>query len=124
MRYLLLLLLTASCATSPAPRAHRPAYYCDGLEVSCPPEAFAHPGYTPRGTGLPEYRPTAEEPEVERSPHKRLLPQTPETRREAGIWAADRPPRSLPPRKVTFYTSDYEYPMPDDAGPLRGIAPI
>lgn len=87
MRYLLCLALLCACSSTPK----RHVYYCDGLEVSCPPEAFAHPGYTPAGAGLPEYRPTEEEPEVPRSPHKRVLPQTPASRRQPGIWAGDGP---------------------------------
>lgn len=84
MRYFLLLLLLSACSS--APKRH--VYYCDGVET-CPPEAFTHPGYTPAGAGLPEYLPTEEVPKAPRSPHKRLLPETPKTRREAGIWAGD-----------------------------------
>jgi hypothetical protein len=38
------------------------------------PITIGHPGYVA--------------PEPERSPHKRVLPETPDTRREPGIWAA------------------------------------
>lgn len=82
----LLLFLLAGCASSP-PRSRN---LHDGPLVRAAP-AFVAPGYTPAGAGLPEYLPTAEAPTVERSPHRRILPETPDTRREPGLWAGDEP---------------------------------
>lgn len=89
MTRLLPLLLLAACAGT------TPAVVCDGVEVSCPPEAFTHPGYTPAGAGLPEYRPTEEREAAPRSPYTRVLPQTPETRQGPGLWAGDQPQAAL-----------------------------
>lgn len=79
-KFLLMAMFLAACSSAPTRRTD----YCDGVEV-CPPEAFTHPGYTPAGAGLPEYRPTEEEPEVSRGKDRRVLPAT----RGPGIWASD-----------------------------------
>lgn len=79
MKYALLLML---CGCGGASHA-----YMDGAPLA-PVEPRTI--YTPNGAGLPEYwgQPA---PPVERSPHARVLPETPETRREPGIWAGDAP---------------------------------
>lgn len=78
MRYALLLMLCGCAATGR--RDLR-----DGAPVRAP-VAEPRTSYTPAGAGLPEYwgQPEAK---VERSPYARVLPQTPETRREAGLWS-------------------------------------
>lgn len=77
MRWLALVLL-ASCA---APQGE----FRDGARLP-PPEP--HTSFTPAGAGLPEYwaQPEAEAPP--RSPYTRVLPQTPQSRKQPGIWAA------------------------------------
>lgn len=83
----LAVLFLCACASSPPQRKFT---YCDGLEA-CVPEVFTPPGYIPAGVGLPEYRPVEDEPVAPRSPYARVLPQTPQTRREAGLWAGNEP---------------------------------
>lgn len=86
MRALLLCLFLAACA---APERHE---LRDGAPVRTAP-VFVTPGYTPAGAGLPEYMPGHPEPvRIEPNPRPaRLLPQTPETRREPRIWATNEP---------------------------------
>ena len=64
----------------------------DGAPVR-PAPVFVTPGYTPAGAGLPEYMPGPPEPvRVEPNPRPaRVLPETPHTRREAGLWASSTP---------------------------------
>lgn len=94
MKYLVMLsLLLVSCAT-PARRELR-----DGPMVQ-PAPTFVTPGYTPAGAGLPEYMPAAEAPTAERSPHRRVLPETPASRRGPGIWAGDEPVEDLTPPRI------------------------
>jgi hypothetical protein len=86
VRWLLLVLL-AGCAGP-----HRE--FRDGAPVRAP---IVEPrtDYTPAGAGLPEYWGQPVE-SVERSPHARVLPQTPETMRGPGIWAAKDPEPGVP----------------------------
>ena len=84
-RLALLCLLTA-CGTTSNHVLRRQLR--DGVAVESPP-VFVTPGYTPAGAVLPEYHPMEEAPAVERSPHSRVLPQTPSTRKEPGLWSGD-----------------------------------
>lgn len=82
MRFLILLFLTA-CATS------APSRYEQGAFRPAPP-VFVPSQDAPHTVGQPGYvTPPASQPE--RSPHTRVLPETPETRREPGLWAGDEP---------------------------------
>lgn len=80
-RSMLVVLFLVGCAGNqsafPAPPPFNPAMDA--------PITIGHPG-------------TVAPRKPERSPHKRVLPQTPETRREDGLWASDGEPlgRSLP----------------------------
>ncbi len=77
MRYLLLFLLSGCAANQsalPLPPEFSP--------TEDAPIFIGHPGTTA--------------PEPEKSPHRRLLPQTPASRREAGIWAGDEPKQAAP----------------------------
>lgn len=65
------LLLVLGCAGSQSAFPLPPAF----SPVEDAPITVGHPGYVT--------------PEPERSPHKRVLPETPRTRREPGIWASD-----------------------------------
>lgn len=87
MRAAILALFLVACA----PPARRT--YQDGPPSRAAP-AFVHPGYAPAGAGLPEYMPGQPEP-LPRSPHGRILPETPETRRGPGIWAGDEPKQDV-----------------------------
>ena len=78
MRLLPLLFLVACAAP------HRELK--DGARLP-PPEPRT--AYTPAGAGLPEYWAQPEPKPLPRSPYKRVLPETPETRRAPGIWASD-----------------------------------
>lgn len=82
----------------------------DGAPVRAP-VVEPRTAYTPAGAGLPEYWGQPVEA-VERSPHARVLPQTPETRREDGIWAGGRRP---PEDSVLL---GFPLPVPDDASDL------
>lgn len=84
MRILLLAILLSGCV-SPARREYR-----DGPMVRAAP-TFTTPGYTPAGAGLPEYGAPADAPPLPRSPHARVLPETPDTMREPGLWSGDQP---------------------------------
>lgn len=66
----ILLLALSACASSQSAFPMPPAF----SPVEDAPLTIGHPGYVA--------------PEPERSPHKRVLPETPGTRRELGIWAA------------------------------------
>lgn len=91
MRLLFCLLLTlGACTTSSSHRELR-----DGVPVQRAP-VFVAPGYTPTGAGLPEYMPSGEAtPRVPRGTDKRMLPETPASRREAGMWAGDETRASI-----------------------------
>src|SRR4051812_21184410 len=82
MPLLLLLLLLVACTAS------EPGRYRDGARLP-PPEPRTT--YTPAGAGLPEY---FAQPEQRRPPEPvptRALPETPESRKEPGLWGAESP---------------------------------
>lgn len=72
MKWMLLLLL-ASCAANQSAFPVAPPFN----PMTDAPITIGHPGYVDSS------------PKPERSPYKRVLPQTPQTRKEAGIWASD-----------------------------------
>jgi len=81
MRFLgCVLLLLCACSSGPAPRTYR-----QGVFVPVETPAFSPVEDAPIHVGQPGY---VSPEDVPRSPYRRVLPQTPETRREAGIWAA------------------------------------
>jgi len=99
----LLCLLAMSCAVPPAE-------YRDGapLRPSAPPARYAPPGM-----GLPEYwgSPQPTRPQVEPGPKpKRVLPETPESRRGPGLWATRDP--AIPEPGVIV--QGVKIPLPDD----------
>lgn len=75
------------------------------------PVAEPRTAYTPAGAGLPEYwgQPEAR---PERSPHARVLPQTPETMKEPGLWAGDRP---MAASSTTDEILGVQIPLPEEA---------
>jgi hypothetical protein len=84
MRLILLVLVLSACASQ------QPATYNQGAFRPPPPPAFNPTTDAPITIGQPGHRDPAALP---RSHHGRVLPQTPDTRREPGIWAAtDAPP--------------------------------
>jgi len=115
MRHLLLLLLLASCASPPS--TARRSTLRDGVEVA-PAAEFVPPGYTPKGAGLPEYIPGAPEPTGPRSPYRRVLPQTPETRKQAGVWSAEEPRASTGPNIATIARIGIPAPEDEEATPV------
>lgn len=89
MRYLTLILVAlASCA---APQ-HTSSEYQRGTYAPVRP-APARPGVGAPVVGQPGYVGPLEG--LPRSPHGRVLPETPETRREPGIWSAEPPDATL-----------------------------
>jgi len=80
MPLLLLILLLSACAANQSAFPVAPPF----SPVLDAPVTVGQPGYV----GELERAP--------RSPHKRVLPQTPETRKEAGIWAANAPSQTEP----------------------------
>lgn len=80
MRAAYIAVLFAACAAlrgeyrQGAPMPPRPPAFNPGQDA---PYVIGQPGYV----GAPESLP--------RSPYTRVLPQTPKTRREAGVWAVD-----------------------------------
>ena len=82
-RWLCLAVILAGCASGPPERSeyHRGTF-------TPPPPAPVRPG-----VGLPTYDPHVKPlpPQPQPKPG-RLLPETPRTRREPGIWASDAPP--------------------------------
>lgn len=82
MRYLLLLCLAVGCSSSPQRREYRQSAFpvAPAFEPSFDaPHTVGQPGYVGASERLP------------RGTDRRTLPQTPETRQEDGLWAADRP---------------------------------
>lgn len=79
-RYVLLALLLFGCAGNQSALPMPPAF----SPVEDAPIFIGQPGTVA--------------PKPEKSPHKRLLPQTPESRREAGLWAGDVTARSTDKR--------------------------
>jgi hypothetical protein len=83
MRFALLLLLVGCAGNQSAfPMPPAAPTFSPTLDA---PITVGQPGYA----GSPENMP--------RSPHKRVLPETPATRKEAGIWASDSGSRHGPP---------------------------
>lgn len=82
MRALLLALLLSGCGPM-----------LKGPVLPALPTPALRPGH-----GLPTYDPKRREVVPPRSPHARVLPETPETRKGPGIWAGDRP-KAPPARK-------------------------
>jgi hypothetical protein len=79
--------LLMACATA-SPTEYKQGVYTPARAptfnpVEDAPHTVGQPGYVGRPESLP------------RSPNKRILPQTPETRQEPGLWAGDEPMASL-----------------------------
>lgn len=84
MRFVVLLcLLLSACSSSHPRREYRQGAF--PMPVEAPP--FEPSTDSPITTGQPGYVGPVEN--VPRSPRGRILPQTPQTRREPGIWASD-----------------------------------
>lgn len=79
---MLLCLLAGACGGAPVQRE----FHQSAMPPGAP--AFSAMESAPHTLGQPGY--VARE-EVPRSPYTRVLPETPETRREAGLWSADVP---------------------------------
>jgi hypothetical protein len=80
MRYVLLCLLCLGCASG------APTTYSKGT-LRPPPPAPTRPG-----VGLPAYEPGVRPMPPQPNPApRRVLPQTPETRKEPGLWASEAP---------------------------------
>jgi hypothetical protein len=71
----------------------------------------------PITVGQPEYVGPVEN--LPRSPHGRVLPQTPATRKEPGMWAVDGPKAS---KKEPLDIFGFYAPVPDEAQVLEEIA--
>jgi hypothetical protein len=92
-------LLAVACSSTP----EASATYERGT-LTGPPPAQRRPG-----VGLPTYTPHTARPGVEPQPKpQRALPQTPETQRQPGIWAAN------PPQDEPAIAFDWRVPVPDD----------
>ena len=87
MRLLFLVLLLAGCSSGPS-------VYRQGIPIAPGAPAFNPATDSPVTTGQPGYVGPAEQ--IPRTPHGRVLPQTPTTRREPGLWAGDAPQASMP----------------------------
>jgi hypothetical protein len=103
MRYLLLLLFLTGCASS------APGTFKRGAYVSPPPAPAARPGVGAPSVGQPG-RPHA----LPRSPHVRVLPETPETMREPGLWAGDEPKAIAGPKVAILLNLVIELPKKAD----------
>lgn len=124
---LLLPVALACCATvlaiASACGGHAPTPYSQGAPVAPRPPAFNPTTDAPITVGQPGH--IAPRPRVEPGPkHGRVLPQTPETRREPGLWAPKPPTASLPvePPQILGVTPPVpgQLRMPDD-GHARSI---
>lgn len=102
----------AVLAMSAAFACATPTPYMDGVPIR-PESVRTVPGYTPPGTGLPEYMPMPQAPVYPRSPHKRYLPPTPGG--GPGIWASDEPRASLAPAPIEV--SGVPIWVPDEQAP-------
>jgi hypothetical protein len=83
MRLYPLLFLLAACASS------TPTQYAQGVPALPRAPAFNPTLDAPITTGQPGYVGPAEN--LPHSPHRRVLPETPDTRKEPGLWAAEPP---------------------------------
>lgn len=104
---LCLAVVISACATDGA----APTIYGQGIPVAPRPPAFSPTLDAPITTGQPGYIGPAEN--LPRSPYGRMLPQTPETRKEAGIWAANSP-KDAP---AVHLDDDLSIPLPENASP-------
>lgn len=84
-----LAVLLAGCAATP------PTQYAQGVPVAPRAPSFSPTLDAPITVGQPGYVGPAEN--LPRSPHGRVLPQTPETQREPGLWVGDQPRGSFSP---------------------------
>lgn len=107
MRFLPLLLLLSACATSPGARTT--------YSQSAPVPEFEPAWTAPHTTGQPGY---VSPEDVPRSPHKRVLPQTPETMRGPGIWASDGP-YELTRERPAILGVTLPMPEPEEDGTLN-----
>jgi hypothetical protein len=105
MKHLLSLILVLGCSSS------TPSQYDRGT-LTGPPPAQQRPG-----VGLPTYDPhVAPRPEPQPA-QSRLLPQTPETQRQPGIWASGNEPSAAPSVKM-FET---EISLPAETAAAAGL---
>lgn len=109
MRLLPLLLFLSACG---AP-SHT---YRQGIPVAPSAPAFNPAWDAPVTTGQPGYVGPAEN--LPRSPHGRVLPETPDTRREPGLWAGDEPRAAKTPPWATWPTTVLGVALP----PLEDLA--
>lgn len=101
--------LLAACATS------RPTEYHQGAFVP-PPPAPVRPG-----VGAPVVGQPGQPSPVQPGPRPtRVLPETPETRREPGIWAGDPPRAPLSPVPLIL---GVPLPVPPDGDPTEAATP-
>lgn len=87
MKPIVLFLLLLSACASPGP-----TQYGQGIPVAPRAPTFSPITDSPITTGQPGYLGPMEG--LPRSPHARVLPQTPETMREPGLWASSAPTSS------------------------------
>lgn len=104
-RYLVLSVVLLACS---GPQRAESTEYRRGTYAPVRP-APARPGVGAPVVGQPGYVGPIEG--IPRSPYGRVLPQTPETRREPGIWAADNPPSV----KWTFMGTPLPLPPPENS---------
>lgn len=103
----LLALLLLACGTT------APHIYRQGIPVAPSAPAFNPITDSPVTTGQPGYVGPVES--LPRSPHGRVLPETPATRKEAGLWAGDRPQASSRAGEPKPEILDIGLPMPPNA---------
>lgn len=76
-----LLVLLTGCGTA------RPTQYAQGIPTAPPAPTFNPAWDAPHTVGQPGYVGPVEN--IPRSPHTRTLPETPTTRKEAGLWSGE-----------------------------------
>jgi hypothetical protein len=113
---LLSLLSLAACASQ------GPTQYAQGVPVAPRAPAFTPTFDAPITVGQPGYVGPVEN--LPRSPYSRVLPETPETRKEPGIWAADKPRDDGPPGWKTRppLILDVMLPLESDTDPAHEAA--
>jgi hypothetical protein len=118
-----LAVLLAGCAATP------PTQYAQGVPVAPRAPSFSPALDAPITVGQPGYVGPAEN--LPRSPHGRVLPQTPATQREPGLWAGDQPRavateppdwRTREPRVLGIAIPEKEGMGPDDIVILKRCA--
>jgi hypothetical protein len=107
----LTLLLLALCSCAPA----TPRTYAQGAPIAPRPPAFNPTTDAPHTVGQPGYLAPHVEPEPGPK-HGRVLPQTPDTRREPGIWAGGKPPATG--AGVVVLETIILLPEPDEQEPM------